>query len=122
MIPEIEKRPKEEIKRFQEERLQELMNYLHANSRFYSDLFKKNGIDHRKIKTMEDLQKIPVTTKTELQNFNDDCTCTHVSASLKVVLARKSLRLRQEFCGIWIEMDHKFQKKSCITIWELLYL
>ena len=74
-IPEIEKASKEEIKKYQESRLPELLNYLKANSPFYSRFFKQHGIDINRIHTMEDLATIPVTTKDMLQNFNMDFLC-----------------------------------------------
>jgi len=67
-IPEIETKSKEEIKRFQEGKLSEVLEYLQAHSLFYQDMFKKHHIDISKIKTLEDLTKIPVTTKDDLQN------------------------------------------------------
>ncbi len=74
-MPEIEFKSKEEIKLFQEEKLKDLMNYLSENSKFYQDLFKKNNLTFEEIKTLEDLQKIPVTEKNDLQEKNDDFLC-----------------------------------------------
>ena len=75
MMPETEFKSKEEIKLFQEEKLKDLMNYLSENSKFYQDLFKKNNLTFEEIKTLEDLQKIPVTEKIDLQEKNDDFLC-----------------------------------------------
>ena len=74
-MPEIEFKSKEEIKLFQEEKLKDLMNYLSENSKFYQDFFKKNNLTFKEIKTLEDLQKIPVTEKIDLQEKNDDFLC-----------------------------------------------
>jgi len=74
-IPDIEKRSPEEIKIYQEKRLRELLPYLQENSTFYRDHFKKNHINIGDIKTLEDLAGIPVTTKDDLQNRNDDFLC-----------------------------------------------
>ncbi len=74
-IPDIEKKSLSEIKLYQEKKLQELLPYLKTNSVFYSRLFKKHNIDIRDIKTMEDLTKIPVTTKDDLQTRADDFLC-----------------------------------------------
>jgi len=74
-MPEIEFKSKEEIKLFQEKKLKDLMNYLSENSKFYQDLFKKNNLNFEEIKTLEDLQKIPVTEKIDLQEKNDDFLC-----------------------------------------------
>lgn len=75
MIPEIEFKTKEEIKLFQEEKLRELLKYLSENSKFYQNLFKKNKLSFDEIKTIEDLQKIPVTEKIHLQKYNNDFLC-----------------------------------------------
>jgi phenylacetate-CoA ligase len=75
MIPAIEKTSLQEIKQFQEMKLKETLVYLSENSPYYKALFAKENIDLASIKTIADLQKIPVTTKTELQEHNDDFFC-----------------------------------------------
>jgi phenylacetate-CoA ligase len=75
MIPDIEHASKETIKAFQEEKLQELLKYLEANSNYYQGVFKKHSIDIGAIKTLDDLTSIPVTTKDDLQLHNDDFLC-----------------------------------------------
>lgn len=75
MIPEIEKESKEKIKAFQEEKLKETLHYLNENSPFYKRFFKENNLQFSEIKTLEDLQQIPITTKDHLQKFNDDFIC-----------------------------------------------
>lgn len=75
MIPEIEKASQEEIKSFQEEKLKDTLKYLSAKSPFYARFFKDNNLQISDIKTLEDLPKIPVTTKDHLQQFNDDFIC-----------------------------------------------
>jgi phenylacetate-CoA ligase len=55
-IPEIEKRSKEEIKKYQESLLPEILGYLQENSVFYGEMFSKHNIDIKKIKTLEDRQ------------------------------------------------------------------
>ncbi|MCQ2279329.1 MAG: AMP-binding protein [Bacteroidales bacterium] len=73
--PEIEFQPRNVIKAFQEEKLREDLQYLNANSKFYQNLFKKEHIDIQKIKKLEDLTYIPVTTKEDLQLHNEDFFC-----------------------------------------------
>lgn len=75
MIPDIETKKPQEIKSFQEKKLPELIEYLINNSKFYSSLFNENNIDQSEIKTLEDLHKIPVTTKVDLQDRNEDFLC-----------------------------------------------
>ncbi len=85
MIPEIELKSTKEIKQFQHKKLQELMVYLSENSSFYKKVFKKNNIDFNSIKTIEDLQKIPVTTKDELHKYNSDFLCVDKSEIIDYV-------------------------------------
>ena len=67
--------PKEEIKKYQEKRLAGALEYLAAKSPFYSSLFRDNKIDISRIRTLEDLSLIPVTTKPDLQTRNGDFLC-----------------------------------------------
>ncbi|WP_267404519.1 MULTISPECIES: AMP-binding protein [unclassified Chryseobacterium] len=73
--PSIEKSDRHEIKKFQEQKLQELLAYLETHSPFYQRLFKENNINISDIQTLEDLQKIPTTTKNDIQQNNDDFFC-----------------------------------------------
>jgi len=75
MIPQIETATVEEIKELQEQKLQEVLTYVAANSPFYKRLFAEQQIDIDSIKTIEDLQRLPVTTKEDLQRYNDDLYC-----------------------------------------------
>ena len=75
MIPHIEKQTTAEIKIFQELKLQEVLQYVSANSVYYQNLFQEHHIDISKINTLEDLQLIPTTTKEDLQRNNDDFLC-----------------------------------------------
>ncbi|KGO91292.1 phenylacetate--CoA ligase family protein [Flavobacterium subsaxonicum] len=74
-IPSIETVPQPEIKAFQEQKLKEALQYVATNSPYYKALFAKEGIDISAIQTIEDLQQLPVTTKEQLQEFNDDFLC-----------------------------------------------
>lgn len=73
--PEIQFRSPEDIKSYQEEQLAKVLAYLQAHSKFYQQMFAEHHIDINQIKTIEDLQQIPVTTKTDLQLHNDDFIC-----------------------------------------------
>jgi len=74
-IPDIELQDLDTQKKFQEEKLVDLLYYLDANSTFYADLFQKEEIDIEGIKKLEDLQQIPATTKKDLQERNNDFIC-----------------------------------------------
>ena len=75
LFPSIEKADIQDIKIFQEEKLQELLTYLEGNSPFYQRLFKENNIQISEIQTLEDLGKIPTTSKNDIQQNNDDFFC-----------------------------------------------
>lgn len=73
--PSIEKSSIQEIKQFQEKKLRELLIYLESNSPFYQKLFRESNLKLQEIRTLEDLQKIPTTTKNDLQQYNHDFFC-----------------------------------------------
>ena len=85
MIPEIELKSIPEIKQFQEEKLHELLQYLSENSPYYKRVFSENNIAISDIKLLEDLEKLPVTTKEELSEFNDDFLCVDQSELIDYV-------------------------------------
>lgn len=75
MIPKIETASAQEIQAFQESELAKTLQYVSENSAYYKRLFTEKNIDVSTIKSISDLQQIPVTTKAELQAFNDDFLC-----------------------------------------------
>src|SRR5690554_4543790 len=75
MIPEIEKASTQDIKTFQEDKLKDLLQYLNTQSPYYKRVFKEQHIDINSIQTLEDLTKIPTTTKDQLQQYNNDFLC-----------------------------------------------
>ena len=78
MIPPIETSSLDAIKTFQEQQLRKTLAYVNANSAFYKQLFAKENIDISTINTIEDLHKLPLTTKEDLQRYNDDFRCVPV--------------------------------------------
>jgi phenylacetate-CoA ligase len=75
LIPEIETRSLDEIKLYQNEQLQHLLQYLNKHSLFYQKLFSANNLSFEDIKTVDDLALIPVTTKDDLQAYSKDFQC-----------------------------------------------
>ncbi len=75
--PEIEYADTIVIKEFQEKKLVEMLDYLSNSSRYYQTLFSKNQIDIKEIQSIEDLKKLPVTTKEDLATYNQDFVCVH---------------------------------------------
>ena len=74
-IPSIEQASRETINRFQEEKLQRLMVYLQANSVYYQQAFHTQGIDVYGVRTLDDLARLPFTTKEQLQQENTAFRC-----------------------------------------------
>ncbi|MEC4113269.1 phenylacetate--CoA ligase family protein [Myroides pelagicus] len=70
----------EEIKIYQEHRLQEVLAYVNEHSPFYKTLFEEKGIAISEIKTIEDLHRLPLTTKDDLQRQNDAFFCVPKAA------------------------------------------
>lgn len=91
MIPEIEKATSEEIKVFQEGKLKELITYVSEKSPFYRRVFKNHKISPSDINSLEDLVKLPVTTKEDLQQFNDDFFCVAKSKIIDFVTSSGTL-------------------------------
>jgi len=71
----VEFQSTKEIQNFQNEKLQEVLQYLMDHSKFYQRLFDEHNIDIKSITKTEDLNKIPVTTKDDLQRYNTDFLC-----------------------------------------------
>jgi len=51
----------------QEKRLRMIINHAYHNVSYYHDMFDSHGIKPEDIRSAEDLQKIPITTKKEIQ-------------------------------------------------------
>lgn len=64
-----------QIKTLQERKLRELLEYVALHSPFYRELFVRQHIDTGRVRTLDDLSRIPPTTKTDLQTRNDDFLC-----------------------------------------------
>ncbi|MBU2651993.1 MAG: AMP-binding protein [Bacteroidetes bacterium] len=90
-IPRIEQIPEKEIKRYQESRLPELLEYLNNNSPFYRQSFENNRIEISKIRRLEDLSLLPVTTKDHLHRQNDDFICVPSQKIIDIVTTSGTL-------------------------------
>lgn len=58
----------ETLKKLQEKRLRHLVQHAYRNTRFYKEKFRKAGITPHDIHDLDDLKKIPFTTKEEIVN------------------------------------------------------
>jgi len=75
LIPEIERKTFSEIKLFQETKMREQFQYVAIHSPFYKKMFSREKIDPAKIKTLEDLTRLPITTKDDLDKYNQEFIC-----------------------------------------------
>ncbi|MFV0573291.1 MAG: phenylacetate--CoA ligase family protein [Xanthomarina gelatinilytica] len=91
MIPKIEQASSQDIKRFQEEKLKDLLQYLNKNSPYYQRIFKKHHIDVNTINSLGDLAKIPTTTKDQLQQYNNDFLCVEKNKIIDYVTTSGTL-------------------------------
>lgn len=88
---ELHYKTRSEISDFQNVRLSETLHYLAANSPFYRRMFDKNNINIDNIRTVDDLVKIPVTTKQDLQQYNEDFFCVPKSSMIDFVTTSGTL-------------------------------
>lgn len=72
---DIQFRSQEAIRAFQEERMRETICYVAEHSKYYRTLFAEAGIDPRAVRTLDDLRRLPITTKQDLQLRNDEFLC-----------------------------------------------
>jgi len=66
--PHIERMPKEELDKLQEERLKSMVRYVYEHSPFYRKRFKEGGVAPEDIRDLSDLTKLPFTYKVDLRN------------------------------------------------------
>ena len=90
-IPHIESQLSIQIDQFQEIKLAELLDYVNTYSVFYKTRFKENGINISNIKTLEDLQQLPVTTKDDLYSYNNDFRCVPTNKIIDYVTTSGTL-------------------------------
>lgn len=91
MINMIKQATPKEITELQQLKLKELISYVAKNSPYYKRLFAAHHIDIRTIETVEDLKKLPITTKDDLQEYNDDFLCVPKSEIIDYVTTSGTL-------------------------------
>ena len=84
--PEIETMPVEELQKLQSERLVKQIQYVYDNVPFYHEKMDELGVKPEDIHGIEDLHKLPFTTKDDLRDQypngllavpTEDCVCIH---------------------------------------------
>jgi phenylacetate-CoA ligase len=66
--PIIERTPLSELRSLQEEMLRRLMLFVNDHSSFYRSKFRESKIDPGKIRSMDDLRKLPFTVKKDFRD------------------------------------------------------
>jgi phenylacetate-CoA ligase len=72
-LQETETWPRERLEQLQARRLRQLIAHAYENVPYYRNLFHLNGIKPEDIRQRNDLQKIPFTTRKEVQQNLEDC-------------------------------------------------
>ncbi|MEG1553479.1 MAG: AMP-binding protein [Rikenellaceae bacterium] len=70
--PKIQFSEIDSIRLFQNQRLREEITYISQYSPFYKRMFQRLSINPQSILSVDDLQKLPVTTKEDLQLYNKE--------------------------------------------------
>jgi len=70
--PEIETAPREVLRRLQEQRLREQVDHAWRSSPFYRRKLDAAGVRPEQVKTLDDLARLPFTTKDELKQDQAD--------------------------------------------------
>ena len=124
----------EKLEEIQREKLVAIINHAYQNVKYYRRLFDSAGIRPEDIKTVDDLSKIPVTTKTDIQQLRpNDIIAKHIdlakcinirtSGSTGIPLDILLTRREKEFFDMvwtrsWMENGLGFTGKK-VYIWSV---
>jgi len=78
-LPEIVTTSTDKGSVVQLQKLNQLLQYISTRSPFYQELFAKHHVNINAIKTLVDLCSLPITTKEDLQQQNNDFLCVDKS-------------------------------------------
>ena len=85
--PDKERMPRSRIEALQIRKLQELCEKLEDRNRFYTEKLKGAGLSFGDMRTLDDLFKVPFTTKSELMEAQDHSP---------------QLRIHEELTDLWL--------------------
>ncbi len=97
-MQDIEYSSPEKIKQFQENKLQEALQFLQQNSKYYGRMFERYNININNIQYLEDLVNIPFTEKKDLQLFNEDFLCVPTHKVIDYITTSGTLSDPVTFC------------------------
>lgn len=78
-LKESEYWSEKDLKNYQEDRLNKLINHAYNNVKYYKVLFDKNNIKPGNIKTLEDLRKIPLLSRDNIRGKTEQFKATNFS-------------------------------------------
>lgn len=81
----LEFKSKEVIEKEQVSQLRALIKYVSQESPFYKKILKRRGITYSDIKSIKDIQKLPITTKAQLQKRNRDFYCVSQDNIVEII-------------------------------------
>lgn len=70
IVPDIETKTPEEIRRFQEKKVKELLTHISSHSPYYQKIFAATGVDVGSFQSLDDMAMLPTTSKDEFHNHN----------------------------------------------------
>lgn len=91
VMPNLPNASLEEIKRMQWLQLKKQLLYLQQKSPYYSKLFKELDLDVEAIQSYDKFRKIPITTKEDLQQHNEDFICVPKTEIIEYVTTSGTL-------------------------------
>lgn len=118
----METLPRKEIRELQLKRLKETVKKLYENVPFYRNKFKELKIKPTDIKTLEDIRKLPLTTKDDLRNNSpfgmmatslDNCIELHASSGTTGVPV--TVCYTQNDIDVWSEVMARCLSMSGLT-------
>ncbi|GAA4434998.1 phenylacetate--CoA ligase [Ravibacter arvi] len=74
-MSDLSQASREEIRNRQNFMLRELVGYVLERSVFYQRVFEKEGLKAGDVQSVEDLPRVPFTTKDDLARYNEDFLC-----------------------------------------------
>jgi phenylacetate-CoA ligase len=73
-----------QLKKVQEKKLNAIINYAYDNVEYYHDLFKSLSLTPNDIKTVNDLNKIPILTKSQIKNESQKIIAHHIARNKSI--------------------------------------
>lgn len=116
-VSDIEFESAELIARYQDKRLVETLDYLAKKSPYYRRLFDEHGIDPKLITHVDQLPRLPFTTKADLQRHNDEFLCVPRDKVVDYVTTSGTLGDPVTFCCTESDLERLAynEKKSFAT-------